>query len=127
MTLTWFDRRVLLRDGAGPDECPPLIAFRRFRILVGCSLAMLLLMVGLILWTTQRAARQQLADCVDKRGDVAVRHQWQRVEQIYGDLQSGKVTADQARDQFVATYQIALDEAGDAPPCILHEDARQAR
>jgi hypothetical protein len=67
---------------------------------------------------SHREAVHAAERCADPAGDLALRRQWSRVEQLYRDLQAGKIAPAGARVAFVDTYQQAIREAGAPPNCL---------
>ena len=102
------------RSGHGPGHTH--VWWTRLAPLVGY----LVLAAGLALalGQTRELAHREIVRCADPGGDLALRHQWQRVVRIYGDVQAHRLTAEQARTAFISTYQQSLAEAGPVPPCL---------
>jgi hypothetical protein len=67
---------------------------------------------------SHREAAHAVERCADPRGDLALRRQWSRVEDLYRDLQAGKINPEQTRVAFITTYQQAIREAGPPPNCL---------
>jgi hypothetical protein len=88
---------------------------------------LLALVLGFLIFRVQTT-------CVDTRGNMAVRSQWTRVAALIDAQDGGKVTPavaemvprakvgdkltpEVARDAFIASYRLAIREAGPAPDC----------
>jgi hypothetical protein len=102
---------------------------------------LLAVVLGFLIWRTSDLAndnRRLIAEvantCTDPKASAALRHQWTRVADVIDAQQDGKVTpaiaevvpnakagdkltSDIARDAFVASYRLAINEAGPAPDC----------
>lgn len=127
---TKLDRWLL--EGSDPGEPVGRLAIVRLRLLVAVSLAVAILGIGLMLISFQqynKVARiqnlQELKeDCVDRGGDIALRHQWQEIIKIIEDSQAKdpakRISQQQASKRFIASYHDALTEAGPPPDCIIN-------
>lgn len=99
------------------------------RLLIAWTL-ILTLGTGYTLWSLQRTVRQvgeishrEIVSCTDPRGDLALRKQWQRVEELIrrtnlkpSDPQY--LPPKVASRQFAGSYEAALREAGPPPKCL---------
>jgi hypothetical protein len=113
------------RGAPGPSGADGVQPKLRWMPAVGYVL--LALVLGFLIFRVQTT-------CVDTRGNMAVRSQWTRVAALIDAQDGGKVTPavaavvprakvgdkltpEIARDAFVASYRLAIREAGPAPDC----------